>query len=111
MAYTKNMQTHRGILIIIGIIIAVAAFYLVSRTQHSADVQSTDVAGYVVAHISELSPVAASLGGTFYVTSIRSSAGDGVVEYEDGHNAYTADFTYSSSKRNGIRIDSFAVRE
>lgn len=69
------------------------------------------IESYVKLHISELSPVKESLGGTFYVTDIQANEGVGDVHYEDGHNAYVADFTYSMSDREGIDIHSFAVRE
>lgn len=93
---------------IIAVVLGTAVYLY--RTQ-TPPVPPADVAGYVVGHITELSPVAASLGGTFYVTSISSSNGKGVVEYEDGHSAYTADFTYSSTRSGSMKITSFSVRE
>lgn len=68
------------------------------------------VENYVKANITALSPVSASLGGTFYVTRIEASGGVGTVEYEDGHSAYVGDFTYSADET-GVRIASFTVRE
>jgi|GEM_PF-1751115 len=56
-----------------------------------------DIESYVRSNISNLSPTKESLGGTFYVTHIQTADGRGVVSYEDGHNAYTADFTYKVS--------------
>lgn len=50
------------------------------------------------------------LGGTFQVTKFEASKGKGVVSYEDGHNAYTADFTYSIDK-GLVTIKSFTVRK
>lgn len=85
------------------------ALYLY-RTKNIS-LQPATVAGYVVGHISELSPVPASLGGTFFVTSISANEGTGIVSYEDGHNAYTADFTYSSHGRDDVQITWFTVRE
>lgn len=52
---------------------------------------------YITAHLSDLAPEKASLGGTFYVTKISSTkqadgAISGDVEYEDGHMAYAAHY-------------------
>lgn len=69
-----------------------------------------DIATYVSSNISELSPVKEQLGGKFYVTSIQAKDGRGTVSYEDGHNAYTADFTYTINDEKGIVITSFSVR-
>ena len=65
---------------------------------------------YIADNISSLSPEPEVLGGTYYVTSIETENGAGVVSYEDGHNAYTADFTYSVSAEGAISIDSFVIR-
>src|SRR4051812_17339374 len=69
------------------------------------------IENYVRANIRELSPVKESLGGSFYVTEIEAHGGAGTVRYEDGHNAYIADFTYSAGETDGIVIDSFVVRK
>ena len=54
------------------------------------------VTTYIKAKITELSPAPAVLGGTFYVTNIVfSGANIGSVEYEDGHIALVADFSYT----------------
>jgi hypothetical protein len=66
---------------------------------------------YIAQNISDLSPVKETVGGKFYVTSIIAEDGKGVVSYEDGHNAYTADFTYTSSDQSGYRINSFVIRD
>lgn len=72
-----------------------------------------DVEAYVRAHISELSPEQAVLGGTFFVTAIHINEANstGYVEYEDGHIFFTADFTYSITSEGEVRITSFTVRE
>lgn len=70
-----------------------------------------DIETYVRANISEISPVKEQLGGTFYVTKIETNDGVGVVEYEDGHNAYVADFTYTMSDLEGIKFPTFVIRE
>jgi hypothetical protein len=69
-----------------------------------------DIETYVRLNISELSPEKAVLGGTFYVTEIQASNGRGVVQYEDGHIALVADFTYTTSETSGHTITSFTVR-
>lgn len=65
---------------------------------------------YVRLNISLLSPVKEQLGGTFYVTSIETHGGTGTVSYEDGHNAYTADFTYTVDDDGRPAVASFKVR-
>lgn len=69
------------------------------------------IESYVSANISILSPIKETVGGTFFVTSIQAANGTGVVSYEDGHNAYTADFTYTIDERTGITIIGFGIRE
>jgi hypothetical protein len=66
---------------------------------------------YVRLNISELSPEKEVLGGTYYVTKIEAHGGAGTVEYEDGHNAYVADFTYSTDERGAITMNSFVIRK
>lgn len=67
---------------------------------------------YVKTNISTLSPVQATMGGTFYVTRIRILNGEGTVNYEDGHMAYVADFTYTVSDDNSVvEVLSFTLRE
>ncbi len=70
-----------------------------------------DIESFVRNSISELSPIEAQLGGTFYVTAIQTNNGAGTVSYEDGHSAYTADFTYSVAQDGRPSIESFTVRE
>ncbi len=65
---------------------------------------------YVAKNISILSTEPEQLGGTFYVTNIEAADGSGIVSYEDGHNAYTADFTYSIDASGNPSIDSFVIR-
>jgi hypothetical protein len=65
---------------------------------------------YVTKNISAISPVKEQLGGTFYITDIETHGRSGAVKYEDGHNAYIADFTYTIDERGMPTIDTFAVR-
>jgi len=60
-------------------------------------------------NLSNLAPVLAQLGGTFFVTSIEAQNGVGKVEYEDGHDVYTADFTYASDAEGNMSIQSFTL--
>lgn len=77
----------------------------------SEPVQSGEsIEAYVAANISSLSSMPEVLGGTFYVTAIEAADGRGTVSYEDGHNAYTADFTYSFGADGSVSIDSFTVQ-
>jgi hypothetical protein len=69
-----------------------------------------NVRAYVEANIAELSPQEAVLGGTFYITEFKAEEGKGVVSYEDGHVAYTADFEYEAEDGE-LLITSFSVRD
>lgn len=71
------------------------------------------VEAYVTQNISALSPIKETMGGTFYVTEIEVEPEEnkGTVKYEDGHNAYEAEFTYTSNDRTGHTITSFVVRD
>lgn len=65
---------------------------------------------FVKQNISALSPIKEQLGGKFYVTSIEAHGGIGTVEYEDGHNAYTADFTYEIDENGVPTVTAFIPR-
>jgi hypothetical protein len=71
---------------------------------------ATTIEEYVRQNISVLAPVPASLGGTFYVTKIEAHGGAGTVEYEDGHSAYTADFTYTIDEEGIPHMATFTLR-
>lgn len=90
------------------------AFWPHTSVQPQGKVQSIE--DYLKAHISELSTESAVLGGTFYVTAIQltptgAGEGMGIVEYEDGHMAYTADFNYSADDFRGTEITNFVTRK
>lgn len=70
------------------------------------------IEAYVTAFISELSPIKEQVGGTFFVTQIDiTNATSGTVEYEDGHNAYVADFTYTVDPETARpSVTSFRIR-
>lgn len=69
------------------------------------------VIGYINKNISDLSPEKEVLGGSFYITNITADAGTGTVIYEDGHNSFTADFTYEFSESGEVKITSFEIVE
>lgn len=70
-----------------------------------------DIETYVRTNISEISPVKEQLGGTFQVTALEIKDSSGTVSYEDGHNAYTADFTYEVAEDGKPTVKTFEVRE
>ncbi len=68
------------------------------------------VADYLRDFISKLSPTKAVLGGTFFVTKILFNDGNGgTVDYEDGHIAFHAAFTYSLDALGRVHIESFKI--
>lgn len=97
------------------IVVAAAALLVILFAMPSTPEQPTgklmSIESYVTQNISELSPRKEVLGGTFHVTDVSVADGKGVVSYEDGHNAYTADFTYEAADQTGIHITSFTVRK
>lgn len=66
---------------------------------------------YIRKNISSLSPEKEVLRGTFYVTTIEAHGSSGTVSYEDGHVAYTADFTYTIDPNGKVTITSFKTRK
>lgn len=100
-----------GVVLLLAVIILATAFFFVQRKDGAPVPGGEDVSAYVSEHISELSPEKAVLGGTFYVTDIRASNGEGVVEYEDGHVAFKADFTYTFDRNGEVIIKSFIIRD
>ena len=78
----------------------------------SVNERADAIEGYIRQNLTTLSPVVATMGGTHYVTRIRLLDGEGTVWYEDGHNAYIADFTYTVSEDNkDVAVQTFVVRE
>ncbi|MBP9855750.1 MAG: hypothetical protein KBC48_00370 [Candidatus Pacebacteria bacterium] len=109
------MKTNIIYLIVILIIILVGmGVWLKINNTPTPDVNTPgrymDIESYVKNDISTLSPVKEQLGGTFYVTAIETNNGTGVVSYEDGHNAYTADFTYTIADDGKPTITNFTIR-
>lgn len=111
-----NQKTFYAVFIVLFIGVALWFFLAgqVATAPQSANSENSmrvmSIESYVTTNISLLSPIKEQLGGTFYVTKIEASDGAGTVEYEDGHNAYTADFTYDTNEQTGITIKSFIIR-
>lgn len=86
-----------------------------TNTATSTNVTSTttnvSIENFVTKNISSLSPEKEVLGGKFYVTKIQASNGVGTVEYEDGHIALVADFTYETDIAGRVSVLSFTVRK
>lgn len=101
-----------GILIIGGGGLYILNSYIYDDKQgdDASESRYMDIDSYVRNSISELSPVKEQLGGTFYVTALETKEGVGVVSYEDGHNAYTADFVYTVDEGGKPTILSFKIR-
>lgn len=69
------------------------------------------VGAYLRAHLSELSPTKAVLGGTFFPTLLYFPKDEeAIIEYEDGHIARTAHVTYVIES-GGVRVTSFVEFE
>jgi hypothetical protein len=105
----------RSIVILVPVIVVAAAallaiLFAMPQNASAPAGRVMSIESYVTQNISSLSPEKEVLGGTFYVTDIQAADGAGSVEYEDGHNAYTADFTYTMSDTDGISITSFTLR-
>ncbi len=72
----------------------------------------TILENYFKENIASISPEKEVLGGKFYITDLKLNDGtSGVVSYEDGHVAFTADFTYSISSEGNVQINSFNIRK
>lgn len=70
------------------------------------------VGNHIRDNISELSPEEEVLGGNFHVTSVNFlDASSAVVEYEDGHKAYTAKADFTVTPDEEVTIDSFELLE
>lgn len=92
-------------------LLAILFFLPSSATPAKPAGKLMSIESYVTQHITDLSPKKATLGGTFQVTSVDLGTGTGTVSYEDGHNVYTADFSYQAADQTGIQITSFVVRK
>jgi hypothetical protein len=112
--YMASKQTSLVLAIVgVGVVLALIFFARTATAPVQTNTASTpiDITEYVKKHISELSPVHEQVGGKFFVTSVEAHGGAGTASYEDGHNAYTADFTYSANDKGAPHVDSFVVRQ
>lgn len=110
-------------IIVIALVIAVLAVFAYAiyhnttkdvgeASPHEEINQRADaIENFIRGNLATLSPVEPSMGGTFYVTRIRLLDGEGTVNYEDGHMAYVADFTYTITEDNrNVEVTSFTIR-
>lgn len=75
-------------------------------------VTETKVEEYIKENISKISPTKGVLGGKFYITKVTfNGVGSGKVEYEDGHIALKADFSYIIDNTGSIIIKDFDIIE
>lgn len=67
-------------------------------------VERTNVENYLSDNISELSPVKAVLGGTWYVVyaTVDLDKNTGVVAYEDGHLSEKKNFSYTTNAKGEV---------
>jgi hypothetical protein len=107
-----NTEMNKIIIIVVALIaIGAIAFGLFSAPR---EVNLNEVREFVEANISNLTPAPEVLGGTFAVTSIDFEALDGqrgIVNYEDGHNAYSAIFEYAQDRDGKVTIKNFNLIE
>ena len=110
-------KTTKSVLVALAVVVlsALVAFSFISKDKEEVEppvvIDTLAVENYVRENISTLSPEPAVLGGTFYVTAIDVGDGMGTVEYEDGHIALTADFTFTQTATGEVIIESFEVRD
>ena len=105
------MIKFRALMIALAVLF-VMVWVLIAKN-HTSEVQAMPIEEYIRFNISDLSTTANApevLGGTFYITQIQAQNGSGTVSYEDGHNGYTADFTYTTDEKGFITIKSFTVK-
>jgi len=70
------------------------------------------VGDHIRGNISDLSPEKKVLGGSFYITNIEFlDASSALVEYEDGHKAYTAKADFTITPDEEVTINSFELLE
>ncbi|MDB5264835.1 MAG: hypothetical protein JWN64_406 [Parcubacteria group bacterium] len=105
-------QVSRYLVLAVAVVLCLLAFaHHKAQAPQTQPVSNSAAEEYVRAHISELSPEPAVLGGTLFVTQITTNEGVGVVSYEDGHNAFTADFSYTKGTAGQVTVTSFVVRK
>lgn len=106
-------MNKRKVTVLVVIIVAIIVILIIKKLEsNELTGRGMDIETYITNNISDISPEKEVLGGKFYITNIETLDGAGIAEYEDGHNAYVADFTYSIEGTNGaITITSFTIRK
>ena len=107
----KNMKNTNVLIAVITLFIIASVAWWAYSNKSSETPRYMSIENYVKTDISTLSPIKEVLGGKFYVTKIETHGGSGTVEYEDGHNAYTADFTYTINDEGKSSIETFVLRK
>lgn len=82
-----------------------------TTTNVTSTTTNVNIEDFIIQNISILSPEKEVLGGKFYITKIQANNGTGTVEYEDGHIAFTADFTYQTDVAGKVSVVSFKIRK
>lgn len=83
-----------------------------NEEEMTRDEREAIVDEYLRDNISDLSPEEEVLGGTFMVTEVSfETDSTGVVQYEDGHIALEADFSYSVDENGDPEVTLSNVRE
>ncbi len=113
-----SMKTSAIIVLIVAIAAGAGWYFWTAPAAPSEEIESPTgkymgIESYVKNNISELSPSKEQVGGTFYVTDLSiTSPTSGVVSYEDGHNAYVADFTYRTDPETyRPEVTTFVIRQ
>lgn len=113
----KNHILIVGILVI-AIAAGIAAFRSPATESETATTTATvkkvkplTIQEYIKQNISKLSPEKEVLGGKFYIVKIEAHGGTGTVIYEDGHNAFKADFKYEIDEEGNPSVTSFEIRK
>ncbi len=97
------------ILAVVALIIFFAYNKLADKTESAPELTpdtsiESNVETYIRETISTLSPVEATMGGTWYVVSVEVDEDNnkGSVVYEDGHNQEERNFTFTTDEEGGI---------
>ena len=124
-----NMDKHRNTIVAVLVVLILGGLWLLLRPkeptvaifdsqaavrQQEANDRSVPIEEYVKRNISGLSAEAGFpevARGSFSITKIEVKGGKGTVSYEDGHNAYIADFTYTKDKKGLVSVTGFTVRK
>ena len=112
--YDIGMRKHIAIILLLVALALVGILAWPDRLRAPAEVRidsTVTLKAFFNEHLSVLSSEKEVLGGKFYVTRIEAKDGAGTVWYEDGHNAFVADFLYSVDENGVASVGTFTVRE